>query len=335
MKWTYATMINEDGHIIREAEIECTESAMERFLGGRPKESLNVVLEACGIWYGLYDYLVERCKVVKVANTNQTELNRKKGKKTDKNDARRLAELLKGGVIEEAFVPPKWARDYRDKVRHRQSFVAIRTALVNMISAKLRRENIKKPFKDIFTNKGIKWLRSLENSQINNYLDFISSADKMIKKAKNEFVGNLYEKTYKLEIELLKTIPGIADLSASTIMSEIVDIKRFENPRALCKFSGLVVKVNQSGEKEQYGRLIKLSSAKLRTALIQSAHIAVRSDNKFRRFFQKLTKRGKRYNTAIAAVAHKMLYIIWFMLTNNEEFHDGEIQVGEVAVAPR
>jgi transposase len=328
-------MINEDGYVVREAKIECTESALERFLGGRPKESLNVVLEACGIWYCLYDYLIERCNVVKVANTNQTELNKKKGKKTDRNDAKRLAELLKGNVIEQAFVPPKWARDYRDKVRHRQSFVEIKTALENMISSKLRRENIKKPFSDIFTKKGIRWLRSLEDYQINNYLDLIFLADEMVKKAKNEFVGNSYENTYKHEIGLLKSIPGVADLSASVIMSEIVDVKRFDDARALCKFSGLVSRVTQSGEVERYGGLVKQSSARLRTALILSAHIAVRYDNKFKRFFQKLTKRGKSYNTAIAAVAHKMLYIIWFMLTNNEEFHDGGIQVGEVAVAPR
>jgi len=50
-------MINEEGHIVREAKTECTEGAIERFLGGRPKESLNVVMEACGIWYGLYVYL--------------------------------------------------------------------------------------------------------------------------------------------------------------------------------------------------------------------------------------------------------------------------------------
>jgi hypothetical protein len=35
----------------------------------------------------------------------------------------------------------------------------------------------------------------------------------------------------------------------------------------------------------------------------------------------------KKFNAAVAALAHKMLYIMWFMLTNNEEFHDGEIQV--------
>ncbi len=143
-KWTYATMIDEEKNIIKEAKLPCEEAAVERFFGGIPKECLNVVMEACGIWHGLYDYLVERCNVVKVANPMQTKLN-SSGKKTDKLDSKRLAELLKAGMINESYVPRKDARDYRSKIRHRQSMVTISTELKNQIHAKLREENIKHP----------------------------------------------------------------------------------------------------------------------------------------------------------------------------------------------
>ena len=138
----------------KEGKIPCSEEAVERFLGGRPKECLSVVMEACGIWHGLYDYLVERCGVVKVANPMQAKLD-SSGKKTDKLDSKRLAELLKAGIIRVSYVPPKDARDYRSKVRHRQSMVKISTQLKSQINAVLRRENIDKPFKDVFTKKGV------------------------------------------------------------------------------------------------------------------------------------------------------------------------------------
>ncbi len=117
-KWIYATMIDENKNVIEEAKIPCTEEAVERFFMGIPKVCLNVVMEACGIWYGLYDYLVERCNVIKVANPSQTKLN-ESGKKTDKWDSLRLAEKHRADEIYEAYVPPKDARDYRAKVRHR------------------------------------------------------------------------------------------------------------------------------------------------------------------------------------------------------------------------
>ena len=82
-KWTYATMIDGEKHVIKEGKIPCTEEAMERFFMGIPKDRRSIVMEACGIWYGLYDYLVMRCKVVKVANPMQTKLDRT-GRKTDK-----------------------------------------------------------------------------------------------------------------------------------------------------------------------------------------------------------------------------------------------------------
>ena len=64
--------------------------------------------------------------------------------------------------------------------------------------------------------------------------------------------------------------------------------------------------------------------------MIQSAHgvLLTKYDNKLKTFFLRLARR-KKFNTAVAALAHKMLYITWFMLTNNEGFRDGGTPVGE------
>lgn len=326
MKWTYATMIDEEKHVIREAKIPCSEVAVERFFMGLPKDCLNVAMEACGIWYGLYDFLTTRCKMVKVANPMQTRLDMS-GRKTDKWDSRRLAEKLRADEIYESYVPPKEARAYRNKVRHRQAMVEISTELKNMIHAVLRRENIKHPleFQDIFTKKGIVWLKTLGISEIDSCLELINAANAQVGKATENIPGR-----YDREIQLLKTMPVIGDTTAAVIMAEIVDIHRFENPKALCKLAGLVPSVIQSGESDRRGRLVKQSSAVLRTAMIQSAHgvILTKYDNKLKTFFLRLARR-KKYNTAVAALAHKMLYIIWFMLTNNEGFRDGGTPVGD------
>jgi len=320
-------MIDEQKKVIKQAKLPCDENAVEGFFGYIPKESLSAVIEACGIWYGLYDYLVGRCNVVKVANPGQTKLN-ENGRKTDKWDSRRLAEKLRADEICEAYVPQKEARDYRSKVRHRQAMVSVDSAIKNMIHAILRRENIKHPkeFDDIFTKKGVRWLKSLNITEIQSCLELITAADVQVKKA----ADSIPDKFCKTEIELLKTMPGVGDITAPVIMSEIIDIKRFENPRALCKYAGLVPKVIQSGDSDRRGKLVKQSSARLRTAIIQCAHgvLKTKKMTKLKMFYFKMSKR-KKSNTAIAALAHKMLYIMWFMLTNNEEFHDGGTPVSE------
>ena len=322
-KWTYATMIDEEKNVIREGKLPCNEEAVERFLLGKPKESLNVAMEACGIWNDLHNYLLERCKVVKVVNPLQTKMNIG-GKKTDKLDSKRLAVLLKGDVIEEAYIPNKDARNYRDKVRHRQSMVNISTGIKNAVHGILRRENIKYPeeFDDLFSKRGIVWLRSLKHKEINSYLKLLPSVEMQIVEAKKAIPINMYKK----EIKLIKTMPGIGDITAPVIMSEIVDIKRFPTPRMFCKHAGLVPKVIQSGDSDRRGGLVKQCSKRLKTALIQSAQAAVKTkrNHKLKMFFLKLMKR-KTYNTAKAAVAHKMAYILWFMLNNNEEFHENRI----------
>ena len=325
-KWIYATMIDANKAVIKEAKIDVNQEAVERFFFGSPKQYLNVVIEACGIWYDLHDYLVERCNIVKVANPMQTKLN-SSGKKTDKLDSKRLAELLKADMICEAYVPPKKAREYRGRIRHRQSMVKISVELKNMIYSILRRDNIKKPdsLDDLFTKKGITWLKSLGINEVQSCLELFAATRIQTDNAKDALPNY-----YKKEVGLLKTMPGVGDITASAIISEIVDIKRFESPRALCKYAGLVPKVMQSGDSDRHGRLVKQSSAILRTAMVQCAHGAIRtkSDNKLKSFFLGLSHR-KKYNTAVAALAHKMLYIMWFMLTDNEGFHDGGIQVGE------
>ena len=95
---------------------------------------------------------------------------------------------------------------------------------------------------------------------------------------------------YAREIRLLKAMPGVGDITASVIMSEIADVHRVGNPKALCKYAGLVPGAIRLGESDRRGRLVKQSSATLRTAMIQSAHgvVLTKYDNRSRTFFLKL-----------------------------------------------
>jgi transposase len=322
-KWIYGTIITGDRelHIVKEAKFPCNAEALEKFLGWIPKNNLSAVIEACGIWMDIYDHLQTMCSEVKVASPLQTKWIGNSRKKTDKIDSLKLATLLKGGLIIESYVPDKDTRLFRRKISHRQGFVAMKTVTKNQIHAVLRQDNIAKPEavrKDIFTQKGVKWLKTLGRDEIDNYLALIPALDKAIGNATASVAINKFQR----EIDLLKTMPGIGDLTAATIMSDIGDIKRFKNPKALCSHSGLVPSVYQSGDIDRKGRITKEGSAVLRGALGEAAWAAVRQDCRFRRFFLRLVENGKSTQTAITAVRRKMLYIMWFMLTKNQQYVD-------------
>ena len=316
-KWIYGTILDENKKVVTEGKIDCTISAVEKFLYAKSKESLNVVIEACGIWEGLYDYLCGRCKKVKVANVLKTKAIGFARKKTDKIDSKILAELLLADMIPEAFIPNVEVRMMRKNVRHRLGIVKVRTMFKNQTHAILRARNLRPPpcIKDIFTKKGIVWLESLNIAEIHSCIKMIEASNNEIDTA--ELISS--DNPLRKEIEILKTMPGIGEISATLIMSDITDIRRFETPKKLCAYVGIVPSVYQSGDTERYGGITKHGPGHMRHMLVECADIAIRHDKRFRKFFQKIYKK-KGWNVAVTAVAHKMLYIMWHMLTNNQPY---------------
>lgn len=323
-KWIYGTIISgaREVQVLKEAKFPCNTEALEKFLGGIPKDNISVAIEACGIWTDIYDYLCERCHEVRVANPLQTAWIGKSKKKTDRIDSMKLAILLKGGLIIESYIPQKETRLFRRQIRHRQSLVAIRTSLKNQVHAIIKQDNIPVPQevkKDIFTKKGMQWLRNLSNKSIDACLVLMPTVEKAVTDATESLDTNQFQK----QIELLKTMPGVGDLTASVVMSEIADIDRFETAKRLCSYSGLVSSVYQSGNIDARGKITKQGSKVLRTALVQAAWMAVTKECRFKRYFSYMVdQRGKNSNKAIIAVARKMLYVMWFMLTRNQPYVD-------------
>jgi transposase len=111
-------------------------------------------------------------------------------------------------------------------------------------------------------------------------------------------------------LQRLESIPGIGELTARTLLAEIETIFRFEHPEKLISYAGLAPKVRQSASMDRRGALTKHGSAYLRTALIESAQIAVRKPNQFQRVFLRVSFRRGR-NVGIIAAARRLAEVIW------------------------
>lgn len=119
----------------------------------------------------------------------------------------------------------------------------------------------------------------------------------------------------------IKTIPGIGSVTAATILGEIGDITRFDNPSKLVAYAGLDSSVSQSGEYEApSGHLSKRGSPYLRKALYQAALRAEFCDPVFHAYYEKKRGEGKHHLVATNAVARKLCHTIFAVLKNNTPY---------------
>lgn len=118
----------------------------------------------------------------------------------------------------------------------------------------------------------------------------------------------------KLE-KLLRTIPGIGETIAPTLLVEIGDINRFPSGKTLVAYAGLDPKVKQSGTSLKHNtKITKRGSPYLRQAACIAAYIAARHDPELKMYWQKKIKEGKRYKEAMVATARKILYRVYAVL---------------------
>ena len=122
-------------------------------------------------------------------------------------------------------------------------------------------------------------------------------------------------------VQLLKTIPGIANTLALTIIAEIGDINLFKSSKHLASYAGLAPGIKQSGNTLKFRRVIKQSSKDLKTCFVEASWVLVRTKeaNRLKWFYGNLSKKkGKK--KAICAVARKLCCITYAMLKKNREF---------------
>jgi transposase len=122
------------------------------------------------------------------------------------------------------------------------------------------------------------------------------------------------------EKELLETMKGIGAYSAAAIMIQIEDIRRFPSPKELTSYFGMHPIVKMSGDKRMISRMSKQGRPAMRAVLYMCAHSAVRSDDHMRSIYARHRANGKNHKQAIGVIMHKMIRMIWGMLTHGKAY---------------
>ena len=235
-----------------------------------------------------------------------------------------LADLLGADLVYRSFVPDKEHRELRQIVRTRVDLVATKTSIKNKVHAILAKYDYSCPTNDIFSQKAIQWLKTVELSWIDRmavdaYVETMFGIEKQIKifTAKIASISKHDER-----VRLLMTIPGIDYITALTIVSEIVDIRRFSTPWKLVGYAGLAPSKRESGTKHRTGygrRITRQGSRWIRFTIVESATTAIMYDDRISKFYRRIASRRGTQKAKVAA-AKEMLVIIWHMLTKNEPY---------------
>jgi transposase len=244
--------------------------------------------------------------------------------KTDRIDARVLAELSWRELVPAIWLPTFAVRQERERARWRLHLVRHRSSLKQRVHAQLMCFGHARPVSDLFGRRGRELLDRLDfpdpwRSHVMAAVAVIDELDGQIHAIERELRALGADHRY---VSLLQTVPGIAWVLGYTIASEIGDITRFATPTKLAGYTGLCPRVRQSGTMDRRGPLAKTGPKYLRWALIEAATGAVKHPAYRERYQHTKARLGRQRGAKVAQIdiARRLTEAIWHMLTRNQPF---------------
>jgi transposase len=322
--WAYGRAaycaMGEGGEIRSEGLISADEDGLAKLvlrLGPEAKAAVEMMSGA--VW--VRDRLSNAGWEVQVAHARKVRDVAPLACKTDKVDARVLAELRRRELVPALWLPSPEDRALRERLRRRAHLVKMRTSALNRISGLLTQFGLRVSWRRLGKPDGMELLEqrgvpSVWRASIAELLELVSEMDGRIDPIDGELRPLAHEDE---RARLLRTIPGVGPLLGLTLASEIGEISRFAGPGKLVGYAGLAPKVSQSGKRSTTGSLSKAGSRTLRWAAVEAANQAWRPSNPWHSHYLRISARHGK-NPAKSAVARKLLIAAWHMLSRREQF---------------
>jgi len=316
----------------------------------------HVAMESTGVyWKPVFNLLEGDFTVLLV---NAAHIKTVPGRKTDIKDCEWIADVLAHGLVKGSFIPPEPIRDLRDLTRYRKSLIDERVREINRLQKLLESANIKlsSVATDIMGVSGKAMLEAILSGntnpevlaelakgrlrkklpllkealqgrfrphhrfmleQILTHLDFL---DEAIAQMSDEVENRI--RPFLPEIDLLKTIPIVAQRTAEMLIAEIgADMSRFPTDRHLASWSGFCPGNNESAGKRKSGKTRK-GDRWLRRGLIEVAWAASRSKDTYLHALYHRIARRRGHKKAAVAVAHAILVMVYHILKHKVPYRE-------------
>ena len=318
----------------------------------------RVVMESTGIyWKSAYSHL-ERAGIFAMV-VNAHFIKHVPGRKTDMCDSEWLAVLARFGLVRGSFIPPKDLRELRLVSRYRRKLSAMLASETNRLHKTLDDAGIKlgavvSDIKGVSAREMVAGL--IAGKTIDDLLDMargslkskrddlaaslegdLSSRHLFILAELHEHVIQLEQKRAKIDaylieamqpyqwaFNLLQTIPGIDAIASAMILIEIGDdMSQFGDADRLASWAALCPGNNESAGKRKSGKTRK-GNAIVRYILCECANAARNTKSSLAAKYRSLMAR-KSHKKAIVDIAHKLIRIIYFMLSRHEPYCDPRV----------
>ncbi len=329
--------------------------ALDAWLGSHDVKV--IAMESTGVfWRPVFNLLEEWWQVILV---NAQQMKALPGRKTDVKDSQWLADLLRHGLLQASFIPPRPVRELRDLMRYRKTIVQERADEVNRLQKVLETANIKlaSVATDVLGKSGREsgsmpcsavkaiprcwqsWheaeclaklpdLRTALDGRVQSHhrvlltriLAHIDFLEESLAQLQTEM--EQYLDPFEEAMGLVQSVVGLKETAAASIIAEIgTDMTRFASDKHIASWAGVCPGNKQSGGKRLSGKTTK-GNPYLRAILYEVAWaIAHTKDNYFSAFYHRMVRRhGKQ--KAITALAHKVLVIIYHILRTKKPYTD-------------
>jgi len=320
------------------------DKAVKKIKKTHPEASFHFVYEAGPCGYGIYRYLTKaghECMVVAPSMIPKRSGNRIK---TDRRDSIMLASLHRAGELTPVYVPREEDEAMRDLVRARQDAVKAGRVSKQQLKGFLLRHGIKFAGKGDWKQTHVNWLAGLsmpipaQQIVLQEYINTVKDCMDRVARLTFQIQEVLPSWELALVVKALQAMRGVSLQVAVTVttVAELGDLKRFDNPRKLMSYLGLVPSEHSSGGSRRTGSITKAGNGHVRKALVEAAQtyrlkarigkellarqaglpkqicdIAWKAQVRLCGRFRKMEARGKKHQTIICAIAREICAFMW------------------------
>lgn len=320
----YVCILDQNGNKVLHKEIKATPDKLlqllEPYIG-----NIVVGVECMHCWYWVSDFCQEQGIDFILGHALYMKAIHGGKAKNDKIDSFKIASLIRGGTFPLAYVYPSNMRATRDLLRRRmrimrfgadlKAHVKNTTGQYNLPpnNLNLRYPNAREQMRGLFEDKTIQ-------TNIDLDLNLISDINAQLSKVE-WYIEKQAKQHNPVDFHLLKSIPGVGQILALTIIYEIGDIARFDSVQKFASYCRLVKCKAESAGKSYGTQGNKIGNQHLKWAFSEAAVLYLRGNEKAQKYLVKLQKKMSKAK-ALSALAHKLGRCVYFMLKNKKVFDE-------------
>ena len=329
-KYTWARVENPQGDRLYECRLAHAHGTIKNFIH-RWSEGSSVALETVGNWYWVVDEIEAGGGKPQLVNARLAKLMMGMVNKSDKLDAQGMNRLQRTGTLPTVWIPSSSVRDARELPRTRMVLGQQRRQLKNRVHATLAKYGyVVEGVSDAFGKRGRQIVLELSSKlpahtqqALQHVLDQLDHVTENLKAIEAEMIKVFAPCP---ESTLLKTLPGVGEILAVVIWTEIGSIERFGRAEQLASYSGLVAREHSSGGKFRYGPVRRDVNVYLKWAFVEAANSSVLNCQRcgyehISRLYQRIKAR-RGYGKAKVAVARHLAEASFWMLKKKEPYRE-------------